>query len=491
MQARPGQEPTDASIPGPDPSVPQSHGGQVRAWLSRAGVLLVAMVLLRLAFEMWWVARLHEHVWTQVGTTLLYLAGAVFLFLAAANVRHERLDVAGFLVLCGALAFYSMVQVRVVSLHYTSDALLFVHESAHLVLNGLNPYQHSLAGGYEAFQVPYYVQTPTSSGGLITNLNYPAVSFLVYAPFVALGVEDLRPVSVAFLLATLGLVFLATPRHLRLVCLGLLFTSSFFLAFSLNGFDIVYIFFLLVTVVAWQRNPALAMVAFGLACATKQPVWFIAPFLLIRLWKDTPAGEGRVYTTSKHVAYAIAAFLIPNAWFLANDPLSWLQGVLTPLGGTGDILVPLSQGLTILFYTRTLDVTPWLLSVLGGSILFFLLALYWLHYGRLRETLWVAPSLILLVSERALQNYFEMFYPILLAILMATVPHRWRAAAEPDPPSVAFATVGTHAPAPAPAWVATAVVARNDISFDTGPPVPLGPMAHPPTVGAMAAVVAE
>ncbi len=410
-----------------------------RNWLARAGVLLVAIVILRLAFELWWVGRIHEHAWTQVAVAIMYFLGALFLFLAAANIRHERLDVLGFLVLCGCLAVYSAAQMLVFARHYTSDALLFVHESALLTLNGLNPYQHDLVGGYEAFQVPYYVSTPTTSGGIITNLNYPALSFLVYTPFVALGLQDLRPVSAAFLVATLGLVFLAAPRHLRLLTLGFLFLSSFFLSFALSGFDILYVFFLLAAVVTWRRHPMLSMVAFGLSAAVKQPVWFIAPFLLIRLWKEAPAGAARGNTEpgdepsaadrawhmAKGTSFCIAAFLVPNAWFIVWHPWAWMRGVLTPLGATSESLVPLSQGSTIGFYTGWLYAPPYLLPMLALSILVLLLCVFAKYYERMSQVLWIAPALILTVNERALQNYFEMFYPIALALLLAKMPSIW------------------------------------------------------------------
>ena len=415
-----------------------------RSWLARAGVVLMAIVLLRLGFELWWVDRIHEHLWTQIGVSLFYLAGVTFLFLGAANVRHQRLDMAGFLVMSMALGFYTLSQISVFAVHYTSDALLFVHEAAFLTLNGLNPYQHSLVGGYEAFSVPYYVQTPTTSGGLITNLNYPALAFLAYTPFVALGLDDLRIVSAAILMATVGLVYVAMPRHLRLLLIGLLFLSSFFISFSVSGFDILYIFLLMVTVVLWRRHPAAAMIAFGLSAAVKQPVWFIAPFLLVRLWKDASdhdAGDRRLFFMLKHASFSIAAFLVPNAWFIVWDPLTWLSAVLTPVGGSPDVLVPLSQGLTIVFYTGFFYIPGFLLTALAGSVLFFLVALYWLYYQRFREALWVAPALILTVNERALQNYYEMFYPIVMALLMATLPSSWGNVEDEEPDAVAIAQV--------------------------------------------------
>src|SRR5581483_8117583 len=374
-----------------------------RAWLARAGCLVLGIVLLRLGFEVWWVGRIHEHLWVQVGLAFLYGGWLLFLVLSALDVDHARWDRVGFLALCGELAFYSAVMIAVVTQKYTSDALLFVHESARLALQGRDPYSATLAGGYEAFSVPYYVQTPTTSGGLVTSLNYPALSFLFYLPFVALGLPDMRVVSAGVLLALLGLVFLRTPRPLRLLALGVLFLSSFFLAFCLSGFDVVFVFFLVAAMILWRERPGLAMVMFGLSSAVKQTVWFIAPFLLVRLWMEAPdlPRRERLLHVARHASYAAAAFTLPNALYLLWDPKAWLSGVLTPLGLGGDSLVPLSQGLTVFFYTGAAYAPRLLLAGLALSALACLVGLYALFFRRLSEALWLAPAPVLTFAPRA------------------------------------------------------------------------------------------
>jgi len=413
----------------------EAHEG--KAWLARAGCVVLGIVFLRLGFEVWWVGRIHEHLWVQVGVAGLYLAGLFFLLASVVKVDHAKLDKAGFLALCGALAFYALVTIRVVDLHYTSDALLFVHEASRLSLSGVNPYGADLVGGYEAFSVPYYVQTPTTSGGIVTNFNYPALSFLIYAPFVALGVTDLRIVSAGFVVALLGLIYLRAPRHLRLLALGILFLSSFFLAFCLSGFDVVFVFFLVAAMVLWKDRPGLAMVMFGLSAAVKQTVWFIAPFLLVRLWMesaDLPRRE-RLLRVARLASYSAAAFAIPNAPYVLLGPKAWLVGLLTPVGAGGDTLVPLSQGLTVFFYTGAAQAPTLLLALLSVSALVAALLLYWRFYGRLREALWLAPAPVLAFAPRALQNYYEMFYPVALVALLSTLPPAWEDDAQEEAPA--------------------------------------------------------
>ncbi len=422
----------EPSAPDSDPVVRVSD---LHGWIARLGVFIVSLVLFRLGFELWWVGRIHENLWVQVLVSLYYLGGLAFLVLAMLKLRHERLDFIGFFVLLQALAFYTIITTTVVNLHYTSDALLFVHQSAEELLAGRNPYVANLVAGYESFNVPYYVQTPTTTGGIVSNLNYPALSFLLYVPFVAFGLTDLRPASLAFLIGLLALLFLALPRHLRLVSISLLFLSSFFLAFTVSGFDILFVYFLLSALIFWDGRPRTAFMLFGLAAAVKQTVWFIAPFLLIALWKDH-AHLGRrqqVREFARATWGGAVAFLVPNLPFLIWDPMAWLRGVLTPFGLGGESLVPLSQGVTVFMYTGALAVDPFLLHLLAGSVLLSFLAAYWIRYDRLRELAWIVPAVVLAFSERSLQNYFEMFYPIALYVLVRAYPSFVSAHARPTP----------------------------------------------------------
>jgi uncharacterized membrane protein len=418
------------------PSSPDlAPSADLEAWTARLGVFVTGIVLLRLGFELWWTGRLHEHTWVQAGIVLVYALGITLLALAFLRIDHAQLDRWGLAALVVTLEFYAIVTLLVVTRHYTSDALLFVHESAAQFIAGNNPYTLDLVGGYEAFQVPYYVQTPTSSGGIITNLNYPALSFLIYAPFVALGLEDMRIVSMGFLLSLVVLTYRAVPRHLRLLSVSVLFLSSFFLSFSLSGFDIVFVFFLAAACVLWNTDRRAAWFLYGLSAAVKQTVWFIGPFLLVLQWKSGPDGRSRdakIRGLVEGLGWAGLAFVVPNLWFILQDPVAWLTGVLTPFGLLGDSLVPLAQGLTVPIYAGTVHVDPWLLRFLAGSALIGLLILYWTSFETMRDIAWFVPPLVLAFAERSLQNYFEMFYPIALLVLVRSGLYGSSSGTEPE-----------------------------------------------------------
>lgn len=395
------------------------RSARAEAWMARLGVFVASIALLRIGFELWWVGRIHEHAWVQAAVAFHYAAGVALLVLSLAKVDHRRLASWGLFAVLGSLALYAAASMTIISVRYTADALLLVHQATHVFLQGGNPYAVDLAAGYEGLSVPYYVQTPTTSGGIVTNLNYPALSFLVYAPFVAGGLLDLRPVNAAFLMALAVVIHLAVPRHLRLLLVSCLLLSSFFLSFSVSGFDIVFVFLLALAVVLWQKRPWAAMFFFGLACAVKQTGWFIAPFLILRLWLERPGlpARERAVEVARAAWWAVVAFLLPNALFLAADPVSWWHGVMTPLGFGTDTLVPLSQGVTVFVYTGLVDVDPFLLHMLAGSALVGALLLYWARFERFRDAAWGVPAVVLMFTERSLQNYFEMFYPIVLIVL--------------------------------------------------------------------------
>lgn len=405
----------------------------VQRWLARLGAFTTSVVLFRLGFELWWVGRIHEHAWVQVAVAFLYVAALAFLVLSMTALDHRRLAPYGFAVFCAALAIYATVSITIVNLRYTSDALLLVHQATESLLAGHNPYSVDLAAGYEGFAVPYYVQTPTTSGGIVTNLNYPALSVLAYLPFTAAGLGDLRLVSAAFLAGFLAVVYRVAPRHLRLLALSTLFGSSFFLAFCVSGFDVLFVFLLALSIVTWRRHPWLAMAFFGLACAVKQTAWFIAPFLLARLWLEREAlqpGE-RAAEVAKAAWWGFVAFLAPNVPFLVDDPVGWFRGIGTPMGLGPETLVPLSQGLTVFVYTGLVRVDPVLLKLLPATVLVSFLALYCLRFQRLKDAAWVVPPVVLMFSERTLQNYFEMSYPLVLLLIVLA----WTAReAEPAPP---------------------------------------------------------
>jgi glycosyl transferase family 87 len=178
--------------------------------------------------------------------------------------------------------------------------------------------------------------------------SYPALSFVLIAPAVALGI-DTNFVYVACLLAAMALVLVRAPASLRpFVATGLL-GAACLSAFTVGGSaDLLYA---LPLVAAWLwRERRWSGLAFGVAAATKQLAWFFGPFYLLAIL----ATQGR-RVALRRGAEALAVFAIANLPFILDDPGAWLAGVFAPVL---DPMFPRGAGLIFLVTNRLLAEWP-------------------------------------------------------------------------------------------------------------------------------------
>src|SRR5262249_53596941 len=151
--------------------------------------------------------------------------------------------------------------------------------------------------------------TPKVDGTFEFHLNYPAMNFLALIPFYLVGVHDLRDGVFIFHLASVLLVFSLVPSRWKALSLAP-FSFGIPLAIGYSWTDSVWAFFLLMTAVLWRRDRRLSLLSFGLAAATKQIALVVAPFLLVRMWKD--AGIPREKNALKDGLWILVGFLGPN-----------------------------------------------------------------------------------------------------------------------------------------------------------------------------------
>lgn len=178
--------------------------------------------------------------------------------------------------------------------------------------------------------------------------SYPALSFVLIAPWVALGL-DTNILYILCLVAAMGLVILRAPGGLRpFVITGLLGAASL-AAFTVSGS--ADLLFALPLVAAWLwRERRWSGLAFGVACAVKQIAWFFAPFYLIA----TASRLGRRVALRRAVEMA-AVFVITNLPFILDDPAAWLRGVSAPVA---DPMFPRGAGLIFLAIDNVLPLWP-------------------------------------------------------------------------------------------------------------------------------------
>ncbi len=329
-----------------------------------------------------------------------------------------------------SLGINHLVSPAVVSPHfeqYQSDSLAFDAYSAQLVIEGKDPYAVSMAPSATAYNESPTIYTPTVEGGRVAIEPYPALSFLIYVPFVLAHVQSMIWVDIGFALAAMLLVLLLVPERLR-IFFGLFFLLiPEFRDFAVGSVtDVLWLPLLVGVAATWDRAPSWSAVLLGLACAVKQEPWFIVPFALVHWWAMSEPGRAPV-ATLKNLAWLAAAFLAPNLPFMLWHPGQWIAGVLSPLLSHA---VPLGSGLIALQTSGLVALPLRAYTVLWVGALVVCLAAYARWPQRLAWLPFIAPAIVLFFSPRSLQNYF-IYWPLVLAVYAATAPEQRQTIARP------------------------------------------------------------
>jgi uncharacterized membrane protein len=352
-----------------------------------------------------------------VALLLLTYAGAFGLFILAtldSNVILKLRNVALIsLVLATIVSWYVITQVEHPGA-YQTDALAFAHYSAILLSRGVNPYTQDLQSALSMFSVdPQYI-TLMPNGGLVSTLNYPALQVLLFLPVVWLGLHDARVVVYIFEIASVLVVYLWAPKEIRAIAIIPLFAGSD-LAINFTAGSVTDFLWVLplVLMVVYIDRPAIAGMLFGLASAIKQTPWILAPFLLVWYLRSNQISQmkGRLKPTVVFASAALAAFIIPNLYFILDNFGAWYSGVVTPAFGN---LVVLSQGLSLITLAAGIPLPPTFYLIATLSVAVALLVCYFTYFEKLALTVWAFPAIVLWFSYRGLQNYFVFWTPLLV-----------------------------------------------------------------------------
>ena len=241
----------------------------------------------------------------------------------------------------------------------------------------------------------------TRAGGgnveFVSRPSYPALSFLLLVPFVALGV-DTNYVYLLCLIAAMALIVWRAPIGLRPFVLTGLLGAACLMAFTIGGSaDLLYA---LPLVAAWLWRDRLGgALAFGAAAAIKQIAWFVAPFWLIGVY-----ATGGWRAVVRQTALAAAVFVVADLPFVLWHPADWLTGVLTPVRepmfprGAGIVFLSTNGGLPLLGASAYL--------AMEGIAMVVCLVIAW-RARRSSPELGIALALIpLFFAWRSLFSYF-------------------------------------------------------------------------------------
>jgi hypothetical protein len=340
------------------------------------------------------------------------------------------------------IGFLSAVLFSPPARSYWNDVISFNAANAQAILNGRNPYtndanfiptllrypmapptplQGAIFGyGYNYPLQPHvfaidkaYLRNPAAYPGAFnpaTLHSYPALSFLLYLPLVALGQNILWWHLLAYAGLFAWLVALAPRAQRGWVALAAAAAVTIPLRTLMLDTEIICLVFLLV---AWHYRERrwVSALALGLGCAFKQYCWLFAPFFLLDAlyrhgWREA----------LKRGLIAAAAFLAPNLPFIAQNPHAWLASIFLPLSSS---LFPQGMGLVALSLGRFLPGWPHLFYAVAELIAFA--GALWLSI-RYRKEVGGAVLLLALIplifAFRSPANYFAIMPWLALYVML-------------------------------------------------------------------------
>ncbi|MEM4246458.1 MAG: hypothetical protein QW390_04090 [Candidatus Bathyarchaeia archaeon] len=386
--------------------------------------------LLFQGFENWIYGKPYSHVEVVILILATYILSFIlFVFSLSGKetilkVRHLALISLIFVTLFGG---YVMVAIEF-KWTYRTDSIAFTHYAALQFIEGLrqgmfvNPYRMDLQLAFETFPIEAYFLTFTQIGDVISRLNYPAMHFLIYLPFILSGVSDMRAVLFLFMIITLCVIYWRAPPEIRPLTLIPFYAGSHLMIKFTAGCvtDPLWILPLTVSTLYIDR-PRVSGIFFGIAAAMKQEPWILGPFILIWFFKEGRNKLGTLRGLRDFTLYTALAFTLPNLAFIIDAPREWLTGVLEPLFGE---LVVLSQGLSMLTQMGIFPLGKAFYFVMVIAITAILLVNYYVYYDNLKYAVFIFPAIIMWFSYRGLNNYFTSMIPVVTASFVVWYAHQ-------------------------------------------------------------------
>lgn len=332
------------------------------------------------------------------GEALALVSAVVLPVLSFSRMRTETRELLATAVALTTFAFVGLA--LIVGKPYHVDVVAAVHHAAELLLAGQDPYAtFDLPQALARFNLDPELATHLLNGDVVHTFNYPPVAFLIVAPFVWLGIDDIRWIYLGEVLIIAILAIRQLRPTWRAFALAALIGSEIVTRqWILAGIDPSWALFVLA---AWllRRRRWTSSILFGLAIADRQPAWFVTPFFLLAIAEQTSGREAL-----RRAAIAFGAALAISIPFIIGAPARAIGGILAPL------LAPLvSDGVGLMRYGAAgyfPQPDRLVYTFLSVAALVGLLVLLWRRPRDLAGAPLVWPFLPLYLAWRSLANYF-------------------------------------------------------------------------------------
>lgn len=427
------------SIPleGDDPVASPRHDSPAVSQTHRVVTSLAAIGLVGPAFAVW--SGIIETPAAGVVAVCLSLVGMA-LAVTAATARTQRrmvwVDVAILVAAVAALVAWSAT-VLIANPSYGTDEAAYVQYAARLFLHGTDPYKTNLAPALNVFGVPLQYATYLTNGGIASGLGYPGWAVLLTAPFVEItgGVQSVIVADLVCAIAGLVIAFCVLPRQWRSLAVVVVVDYSIIFGYVVSG-DIAIFAFPALVLVAWRWSEVgagghlgwrggIGAAAMGVAIATTQLAWFVAPFVVVGIVicrRRELGSRAAAAVVARYLAIAAGVFLAINAPFIIQGPGAWVAGILGPLTQHA---IPYGQGVIDLADFAGVGGGNLELYTLGAVAVYAgLLGLFMLRFDRLWRGALMLPVIALWFPTRSLAEYWMTLIGVWVVAIAATNPPR-------------------------------------------------------------------
>lgn len=449
----------------------------------RVGLIGAGMLLFDTAFTLWHQAEPGRSPW---GLGLLLLANILGLALMTLALTRRLLSLESksqlsWLVLVGVLLVSLMRLYAFKSNFYPTgpvqtDTGMITGYASEGLARGQNPYDWNFGDFLRVYRAsPLYV-TPHFDGTIQNKAAYPALTYWLFWGAGRLGLS-VPTTTFICLIVMLILLYITAPTTRRpLVLLPMVIFEEYTHSALVGNQDTILSLLLVCMLIVWHR-PKWRAICFGLACAFRQQAWFVAPFLLIYIWKMM---EGTPAERRQRIAYFVGisggVFVLINLPFIAWNPQAWWLGVFEHSYAPFNVL---SHGLGVLSQYGVFPLPRQFYMALQMASLAAMMVVHWRHPHFIDQAFWIFPALFFWLYYRGLANYWVYWVPPLLYAVVNRPLER--SAFEGHAAQHSASWLGTAALA-APLFVAVGIwgvfLAQRSLPIKVNYAAPLEVMSH-------------
>lgn len=297
------------------------------------------------------------------------------------------------------------------SMRFPTDESVVDLYSAHLFLNGLNPYIHSnIIGGFGYYNYPIYANTPLTTGGYVYYLTYPALSFISVIPAEILGFKESLLMYPFFAVPVLLAWFRGWSRkewlNSVMVMLPFLSLSIYTSQIEFADLNIVWASLMMLSYYVLPRSGTSGFL-YGLSLSVKQFPAITFTFFIYYIYREYGMRQAAFWFVT-----AVIAFLAVNGYFMVISPRAFFSSILanetSPLIGVG-------FGLSQLSFLGIFPIPSVYFSISMVALTLASITIYVAYYRELKYALFAFPIIIFLLNYRLFVQY--IMYWLLLSLL--------------------------------------------------------------------------